>query len=44
LSSTDAIALISFRRKNEIMKAVGYITIAFVFVYIAIDMVFTHIL
>lgn len=44
LSRTDAIALISFRRKNEILKAVGYITITFVFVYIAIDIVFTHIL
>ena len=44
LSRTDAIALISFRRKNEILKAVGYITITFVFVYIAIDIIFRHIL
>ena len=41
---TDAIALISFRRKNELLRAIGYGTIVFVFVYIAVDILFRYII
>ena len=44
MSRTDAIALISFRRKNEIIRAIGFISMTFAFVYAAIDIIFTHII
>ena len=44
MARTDAIALVSFRRKNERLKAIGYGTIVFVFVYCIVDILFKHII
>ena len=41
---TEAIDIVTQRRKNEFLKAIGHGAIIFVFVYIAIDILFRHII